>query len=152
MTIEGTVEVMLIACAIPVNLYPLFYAFRPWWITPQGRALMVKATGNMILIDMILGVQFFGDYPGRSYVRLIGFGFFVAGTWWLLLSLLASPGARRYPPRSWLDRGGPSRNVPTPPSGPTLGSSVGRHRAARSPESLPCALPSDPETQSDGSP
>lgn len=138
MTIESLIEAMLIACAVPVNLYPLFYAFRPWWITPQGRALMTKAVGNMILIDMILGFQLFGDYPGRTYVRLIGFGFFVVGTWWLLISLLTSPGAREYPPRSWLNRGGPSRLAVAPPSEPAKGN-------LSSAEPLPSSLSGDPE-------
>lgn len=150
MSVEAVIEVMLIGCAIPVNLYPAFYAFRPWWSTPQGRALMTKAVGNMILIDMILGFQLFGDYPGRTYVRLVGFGFFVVGTWWLLLSLLASPGAHRYPPRSWLDRGGPSRFAGGPPTAPAKGSLGWRVDPPAEP--LPSALTGDPESSGDTRP
>jgi len=102
---DDVVLVLLLAAAIPTNLYPLFYAFRPWASTPQGRALMTKAVGNLILIDVVLATLVFGqDYPGRALVRMIGFGVFVVGMWALFLSLLTSPGAVRYPPRSWFRR------------------------------------------------
>jgi hypothetical protein len=102
---DDLVFVLLLAAAIPTNLYPLFYAFRPWSTTPQGRALMTKAVGNMIVIDVVLATLLFGqDYPGRDLVRVFGFGVFVVGMWYLLVSLLTSPGAVRYPPRSWLSR------------------------------------------------
>lgn len=103
--IDALIETLILACAIPANLYPAFYAFRPWWITPQGRALMVKAVGNAILIDMGLAVVVFGDdYPLRWLVRVIGFAIFGAGVWYLFIALLRSDRAGRYPPRSWWRR------------------------------------------------
>lgn len=99
------IDVLLIACAVPANLYPAFYACRPWWITPQGRALMTKAVGNALLIDLGLSVVIFGDdYPLRPYVRAVAFALFGIGVWYLFIALLRSDREGRYPPRSWLRR------------------------------------------------
>lgn len=94
---------IFIAAAVPVNLYPFFYAFRPWHTTAQGQALMVKAIGNVLVIDVALLTLVLGeDYPGRGLVRVIGFGMFLAGITYLFLSLVMSPGASKYPPWTWL--------------------------------------------------
>lgn len=100
-TADHLIYWLLIAASPAVNLYPLIYAFRPWRSTPQGRALMLKALGNMVVIDVILAFQLFGDYPGRDIIRVAGFGLFCAGVWYLLFTLLTAPNAREYPPRSW---------------------------------------------------
>jgi hypothetical protein len=97
------IDVLLITCAIPANLYPAFYMFRPWWITPQGRALMVKALGNAMLIDLGLSVVIWGDdYLLRPVVRTVAFTLFAVGVWYLFVALLRSDRDHRYPPRSWL--------------------------------------------------
>jgi hypothetical protein len=95
---------LLIACLPAVNLYPFFYAFRPWRTTAQGRALMVKALGNVIVIDLSMLYLWLGDYPGRNQLRIIGFTLFAVGINYLFATLLTSPGADRYPPRSWFRR------------------------------------------------
>lgn len=96
---------VLLALVIPAaNLYPLFYAFRPWRITPQGRALMIKALSNAILLDMALAVILFGDYAGREVVRIVGFSLLVVGINYLFVSMLTAPGARNYPPFTWRRR------------------------------------------------
>jgi hypothetical protein len=96
------IDALLIICAIPANLYPVFYAFRPWWVTPQGRALMVKALGNAMLIDLGLSVVVWGDdYPGRPLVRAVAFALFAIGIWYLFVALLRSDRDGRYPPSSW---------------------------------------------------
>lgn len=102
--IDHVVVGLLITCAIPVNLYPAFYAFRPWWITPQGRALMIKALGNAMLIDLGLAAVLWPDYWLRPYVRLVGFTLFAVGVWYLLWALLRSDREGLYPPRSWWRR------------------------------------------------
>lgn len=101
MSAEFFVFVTLWVVFVPANLYPVVYAFRPWWTTRQGQALMVKAIGNAILIDMILAYHTFGDFPGRQAMRVIGFSVFTLGMWFLLITLLTSRGARLYPPFAW---------------------------------------------------
>lgn len=98
------ITLMLVALMLPVNLYPLFYAFRPWSSTPQGRALMVKAVSNAVLIDMGLATTVLGDYAGREAIRLVGFTLLVVGIWYLFVTLLRAPGAEDYPPRTWFRR------------------------------------------------
>lgn len=104
MNADVIVLALVIVAAVPTNLYPLFYAFRPWRSTHQGRALMTKAVGNLILIDMALAVLVFGDYPLRDVIRVIGFTVYTVGIWSLFTSLVTSPGAWDYPPLSWLRR------------------------------------------------
>ena len=104
MSTEHVVEVLFLACVPAVNLYPLVYLFRPWRTTPQGRALMIKALGNMLLIDMIVAFQLLGDYFGRDTVRLVGMTLFCVGVWYLFLTLLRTPGAHDYPPFRWRKR------------------------------------------------
>lgn len=105
MTTADRVMVLILVLAAPaVNLYPILYAFRPWRTTPQGRALMVKALGNVIVVDVVLAYLLFGDYPLRDPVRITGFGLFAVGVWALLISLIAAPGSGKYPPLSWWRR------------------------------------------------
>lgn len=98
---DTAVLVLVLVCLPAVNLYPAIYAARPWRSTRQGRALMIKAIGNMILIDMAFAAVVFGDYPYRDTIRIVGFSVFTAGIWYLFASLLTSPGAENYPPRTW---------------------------------------------------
>ena len=80
--------------AAAVNIYPFVYLARPWWVTPAGRALMVKAWGNLILIDMSVAFAIWGDYTGRYLVRAIGMTVFAAGMVYLLVVLLTTPNSQ----------------------------------------------------------
>jgi hypothetical protein len=103
----GVVTALLVILLIltPGSLaYVFFYAFRPWRSTQQGRALMVKAVSNALLLVMALMFVIFDDYPGREVIRLVGLCLLTVGTYYLLSSLLFSPGARQYPPWTWLRR------------------------------------------------
>lgn len=104
MTADEIILWIFLGCVPPVNLYALFYTLRPWSTTPQGRALWVKALGNVIVIDTAVAFFLFGDYPFRDFIRVVGMSVFMAGMWGLLLVLLFSPGADRYPPWSWMRR------------------------------------------------
>jgi tellurite resistance protein TehA-like permease len=82
---------LLLYIAIPVNIYPIVYARRAWYVTAPGRALMTKAIGNLILVDLIGAVVLFGDYEGRELLRTIGSIIFGTGVWYLLIALLRTP-------------------------------------------------------------
>lgn len=92
---------VLLYVSIPANLYPLFYAYRPWRSTPQGRALMVMALGTMMLLNIIVAFSLFGEYPGRPILRALAFTVFAVGTTYLFVTLLHAPNAKRYPPFTW---------------------------------------------------
>lgn len=79
---------MLVLAGVAVNVYPFVYLTRPWTTTPAGRALMVKAWGNLVLIDMSLAAWLWPDYPGRWLIRNIGLTLFTVGVWALLLTLM----------------------------------------------------------------
>lgn len=104
-SLDPTADVALLTC-VGVSLaasliYVAVYVRRPWRSTPQGKALMTRAVGDLIVLGMALTYALFGDYPFRAEVRLVGFGVFMTGTLYLLWSLLWSPGARDYPPWKW---------------------------------------------------
>lgn len=96
--------VLILLAALASNLYAFFYMFRPWFRTPQGRALMLKSWGNAILLNMAAAYTIWGEYEGRHVVRLVGFSIFLAGIVYLLVTLLFSPGSRHYPPWNWSPR------------------------------------------------
>lgn len=104
MSTDTLVMWLFIGCLPAINLYPLFYAFRPWRSTRQGQALMVKALGNVIIIDLTVAYLLFGDYAGRDVLRVIGFSVFLVGINYLLGTLIFSEGASEYPPWSWRRR------------------------------------------------
>lgn len=89
---DTIVLVLFLAAGVAVNAYVAMYLTRPWWTTSAGRALMVKAWGNVILIDLALATLIFGeDYPGRSVIRVIGMAAFTTGVWYLLIVLIKTP-------------------------------------------------------------
>lgn len=98
------VVALFVLAAIPATLYTLIYLFRPWWTTPQGRALMVKSWGNTFLLNLGLATWLFGDFAGRAAIRDVGLVLFAVGLWYLLWTLLTSPGAENFPPRCWFRR------------------------------------------------
>lgn len=86
-------------------IFVAVYAFRHWWSSPQGRALMIKSLGNSFLLSLGLATLMFGQHwTGRGTVRLIGMTLFCAGLCYLLHGMLFAPGAENYPPRSWVRR------------------------------------------------
>lgn len=98
---RGGLGSMLVS-GVALLLFVFLYAFRPWRSTRQGRAVMTSAVGKVILIDALaLPFAMFGDYPGRPVVRLVGFAIFTAGSLYLLVSMLLTPGSRMYPPWNW---------------------------------------------------
>lgn len=84
----------LLVAAVAANIYVAVYLTRPWWTTAAGRALMVKAWGNVIVLDLTAAVILFGDYPGREWIRAVGLWIFAAGLWYLLIVLVRTPRCR----------------------------------------------------------
>lgn len=96
---------ILVGSVVPAaHLYPLVYLFRPWHTTPQGRALFIKALGNVVIIDMSFAYAWFGDYPGRDVVRILAWSLLSLGINYLFWSLVTSPGAKDYWPFRWRRR------------------------------------------------
>jgi hypothetical protein len=93
--------VTLCVAAPAATFYAFFYVWRPWYSTPQGRALMLKSVGSAMLLDMALAAVLWPEYPGRDTVRVVAFTLWAVGIVYLLGTLLFSPGARAYPPWSW---------------------------------------------------
>lgn len=91
MSADSIAFVMIATAAIPATGFPLVYAFRPWRKTWLGRALMTKALGMMLLIDISLAYRLFGDeYPGRDIVRLTVYALVITGLWGQFLVLLST--------------------------------------------------------------
>ena len=90
-----TAAVWLILAAAPAaTLFPFCFAWISrgiWWRNPAGRALMTSSTALMLLIDISLAYQWFGDdYALRDVVRLTVFALIAAGAWQKLYALLSA--------------------------------------------------------------
>lgn len=87
-----TIAVMLILIAAPAQtLFALIYGFAsPWWRSLIGRALLTKALGLALLIDISLLYQWLGDdYALRDVVRISVYTLIACGAWLQLTALLA---------------------------------------------------------------
>lgn len=70
-------------------MFPIVYAFRPWRQSAIGRALMVKAVGMALLIDISIIYNVLGDnYPLRNLVRVIVYALIVVGIWSQFIAML----------------------------------------------------------------
>jgi hypothetical protein len=71
------------------TLFPLLYGLTtPWWRSLIGRALMTKAVGLALLIDISLLYTWLGDdYFLRDAVRLTVYGLIFVGVWLQLTAL-----------------------------------------------------------------
>lgn len=73
---------LIFVAAPPATMFPIVYAFRPWRRTLIGRALMTKAVGLALLIDISIIYQVLGDdYPYRNVVRVAVYALVVTGIW-----------------------------------------------------------------------
>lgn len=104
MSVDAVLLVLLWLCAPAAALYALLYAFRPWRSTQAGTALMLKSVGTAMLLVISLLYVWLGDYWGRDAIRVAAFALWTVGIYYLLWTLLTSPGAEKYPPRSWFRR------------------------------------------------
>jgi hypothetical protein len=83
--------VLLILMAAPAQtVFPFLYGFTsPWHQSLIGRALMTKAVGLALLIDISLIYQWLGDnYALRDVVRLTVFAIITIGAWMQLVAFV----------------------------------------------------------------
>lgn len=94
-TLDAIAVVLLVLAAPPANMFPVVYAFRPWRESLIGRALMTKAIGLAVMIDVGLLTLILGtDYPLRAVVRVVAFSLVVIGIWFQFIAM-----AKAGPPR-----------------------------------------------------
>lgn len=87
--------ILILLAAPAATLYPLLFCLTApwrgagaWWRSPIGRALMTKAMGLALLIDLALLHRVVEPYPGQEAVRLVVFSLIVAGVWMALGALI----------------------------------------------------------------
>jgi hypothetical protein len=90
MTADDLAVLMVIAMAPAATAFPIVYGLTsPWWRSLVGRALMTKAVGLALLIDISIAYEFLGDdYAARNAVRFTVFGFILTGVWLQFFALL----------------------------------------------------------------
>ena len=87
--------ILVFIAAVPATLFPIVYSRRPWRASFLGRALMVKATGLALLIDIsLLYVQFGDDYPYRQLVRAAVYTLITTGIILQFTALCVAPWSR----------------------------------------------------------
>jgi hypothetical protein len=83
--------ILVLLMAPPATLFPILYAFRPWYRSLIGRALMTHSVGLALLIDISLLYKAFGDdYPGRDIVRLAVYSVILVGVTGQCIALIRS--------------------------------------------------------------
>lgn len=83
---------LIFIAAPPVTMFPIVYAFRPWRESLIGRALMTKAIGLALLIDISIAYQLLGDdYPFRNVVRVAVYALVVTGIWFQFIAMVRAP-------------------------------------------------------------
>ena len=75
---------------IPAVAFPILYAFRPWWRSPIGRALMTKGVGIALLFGMSTA-QILDLYVMRPWMQAWIYLLVGVGVTFQLLVLLATP-------------------------------------------------------------
>lgn len=74
---------LLMGMLIPANGFPILYStFYKWWLNPIGRALMTKAIGLALIVDVSLAYSALGDYPYREAVRTTALLLVMLGLWY----------------------------------------------------------------------
>lgn len=83
-------SVLIFIAAPPATLFPILYAaWFPFWKNTLGRALMTKAVGVALLMDLAVAYFLFGDdYALREAARVMTYGLIAAGLWWQLWSIV----------------------------------------------------------------
>jgi NhaP-type Na+/H+ or K+/H+ antiporter len=86
----------IIVClaALPANLFPLVYSRRPWRASFLGRALMVKAVGIALLIDLSIVRLVLPEIPYYEILRLVVFAVVATGIWLQFMSLVRASNDR----------------------------------------------------------
>jgi hypothetical protein len=89
MNADTAAVILVVGMAPAATLFPLLYGLTtPWWRSLIGRALMTKAVGLALLIDISLAYQWLGDdYFLRDVVRLTVYGLIFVGVWLQLTAL-----------------------------------------------------------------
>lgn len=65
------IQVEVALSAVVAWAFVLMYGFRsPWRATVVGRSLMYVWVSLAVILTLITGTFWFGEYPGREWVRL----------------------------------------------------------------------------------
>lgn len=80
------VGVDLIAPA--VTIFTIWYAFRPWYASHIGRAIMAHSVGSMVLFDLAAFSPVLPErYPGQAAVTLFIVALWIFGWWYMVFAL-----------------------------------------------------------------
>ena len=85
--LEKVAPFIVLAMAPAVTVFPVLYlTFYRWYKNPVGRALMTKAVGFALLIDVALWFEFVGDdTPYREAIKVLIYLLILFGLWYQLV-------------------------------------------------------------------
>lgn len=73
--VEWLVRFFVYASVVPVTLFALLYGLRsPWRASWTGRWLMMQSVALAAVLWLVVAATWFGDFPGRPWVRLFVYG------------------------------------------------------------------------------
>jgi hypothetical protein len=85
-SIDTWAVVLVVGMAFPATAFPILYATRPWYRSLLGRALMTKAIGLALLIDLAVA-HHFGLLGDSGITRLVVYSLVFLGLWQQLIAL-----------------------------------------------------------------
>jgi len=86
MTSDTLAVALVVGMVLPATLFPLLYATRPWYRSLLGRALMTKAIGLALLVDLSVA-HYFGLLGNNGITRLVVYALVFLGLWQQFLAL-----------------------------------------------------------------
>lgn len=89
-TLRSISAAVVILAIVPANAFPICYArWFPFWKSTLGSALMTKAIGMALLIDVAVLYTIFGDdYFLREVVRIVVYALVVGGMYYQLVAII----------------------------------------------------------------
>ncbi len=115
-------DLVLLASFPAILLFVLFYLRSRWRTYAVGRALMHQAISLCLVVFIVLLSLILGsDYPGRPFVRLVGYTVLCAAMWrmlWVLVKIQRQGAREGHPMRRQGDAPHPLRRHDDPPNLP----------------------------------
>jgi hypothetical protein len=86
MSVDAVAIALVVGMVFPATAFPILYATRPWYRSLLGRALMTKAIGLALLVDLSVA-HYFGLLGDNGITRLVVYALVFLGLWQQFLAL-----------------------------------------------------------------
>lgn len=85
--LQVIINILLVTAPIPLLIFIAEYAKTRWRESALGRILMYQKVSFLAYLTLVITGFFFGDYPGKDWIRLLVYVSIVF-TFWSMVFLL----------------------------------------------------------------